>query len=61
MMQFLYPLDANLVKAYELKYKGQYDSTRKKWKGGSLERLVREQGERLKMPSRHLTPQIKFD
>ena len=61
MMQFLYPLDADLVKAYELKYRGQYDARQKKWKGGSLERLVREQGERLKLPQRHLTPQIKFD
>src|SRR3990167_5590431 len=61
MMQFLYPLDANLVKAYELKYKGQYDARQKKWKGGSLERMVREMGERLKLPQRHLTPQIKFD
>ena len=61
MMQFLYPLDAQLVKAYELKYKGQYDSSRKKWVGGSLERLVREQGERLKLPTRHLTPQINWD
>src|SRR3990167_1075373 len=61
MMQFLYPLEENLVKAYELKYKGQYDSRKKKWVGGSLERLVREQGERLKLPSRHLTPQLKWD
>lgn len=61
MMQFLYPLDAPLVKVYELKYKGQYIPQKKKWIGGSLERLVREQGERLKLPTRHLTPQIKFD
>ena len=61
MMQFLYPLDANLVKTYELKYKGQYSQQKKRWIGGSLERLVREAGERNKLPSRHLTPQIKFD
>ena len=61
MMQFLYPLDAQLVKAYELKYKGNYDSRQKKWKGGSLERLVKEQGERLKLPQRHQTPQLSWD
>src|SRR3990167_8843588 len=61
MMQFLYPLDANLVKAYELKYKGQYSQQKKRWIGGSLERMVRAEGERNKLPSRHLTPQIKFD
>ena len=61
MMQFLYPLDANLVKTYELKYKGSYDSRRKKWIGGSLEKLVRECGERLKLPSRHLTPQLRWN
>lgn len=60
MMQFLYPLDAQLVKAYELKYKGNYDNRKKRWVGGSLERLVTEQGERKKLPSRHLQPQIKW-
>src|SRR3990167_6487134 len=61
MVQFLYPLDDQLVKAYELKYKGQYDARQKKWKGGSLEKMVIEQGERRKLPSRHLQPQISWD
>ena len=59
--QFLYPQDHNRVKAYELKYRGQYDARQKKWIGGSLERLVREQGEKFKQPKRRLTPQIKWD
>src|SRR3990167_5247532 len=61
MMQFLYPLDANLVKAYELKYRGTWNPRTKRWVGGSLEKMVREMGERLKLPSRHLTPQLKWD
>ena len=59
MMQFLYPLDANLVKAYELKYK-ILDPRTGKVVGGSLRKLIDEQGERLKMPTRHLTPQIQW-
>lgn len=59
--QFLYPQDHARVKSYELKYKGQYNPNRKKWVGGSLERLTREQGEHLKLPLRKLKPQISFN
>ena len=61
MMQFLYPLDSTLVKTYELKYKGTWNSFKKRWVGGSLERMVTEMGERKKLPSRHLQPQISWE
>lgn len=59
--QFLYPIDHPRVKAYELKYRGQYDARHKKWVGGSLERLIRQEGERYKMKQTKLKPQISFD
>lgn len=59
--QFLYPVDHARVKAYELKYRGQYDARKKTWVGGSLERLIREQGERYKLPQRKMLPQVKWD
>ena len=59
--QFLYPVDHARVKAYELKYRGQYDARKKTWIGGSLERLIREQGERYKLPQRKMLPQVKWD
>lgn len=59
--QFLYPQDHPRVKAFELKYRGQYDGRKKRWIGGSLERLVREAGERIKLPSRKLLPQISWN
>ena len=58
--QFLYPQDNNIIKAYELKYRGQYDSRKRKWVGGSLERLVAEQGEKYKLPTRKLRPQLSW-
>lgn len=43
------------------RYKGQYDVRKAKWVGGELERLIREQGERLKLPTRKLRPQLSFN
>ena len=56
----LYPSDSPIVAKYELKYRGTYNRQTKKWVGGSLEQLVREQGERLKMPQRKLKPQLSW-
>lgn len=51
----------NQVTGYEKKYRGQYDARKQKWVGGSLERIVTEQGERKKMPLKKLTPPIRFN
>ena|SRR3990167_7451181 len=60
--QFIYPNNHEIVKSYELKYRGQYDSRKKKWVGGSLQTLIKEQGERIKLPQRKLTPsQLSWD
>lgn len=48
------------VQYWERKYKGQYEPRTKKWVGGELQTLIKEQGERIKMPQAKLRPQIKF-
>lgn len=58
--QFLYPNDHNIVKSYEARY-GLHDPNKGRRVGGAIERLVREQGEREKIPSRKLIPQVKWD
>ena len=59
--QFLYPPNSPNISAYETRYKGRYDARKKKWVGGLLERLVREQGERFKMTQKKLRPQILWN
>ena len=49
------------VKHWLEKYKGKYDIRTRKWVGGELQILIREQGERVKLPQRKLVPQTSFD
>ena len=56
----VYPTDDKRIQVYERRYRGQYDARTRKWVGGSLERMIREMGERIKLPTKKLIPQIKF-
>jgi hypothetical protein len=60
MAQFLYPPDSTIPQAYLNKYK-ILDPRTGKVVGGSLRKMIREQGERLKLPKRHQTPQIRWN
>ena len=57
----VYPTDDKRIQVYERRYRGQYDARTRKWVGGSLERMIREMGERIKLPTKKLIPQIKFN
>ena len=59
--QFLYPQDSQIVAGYEVRYRGKYDARKRKWVGGLLEKLVREQGERPKMKQTKLRPLLSWD
>lgn len=57
--QFLYPNNHEVVKSYELKY-GVHDPRVGRRVGGAIERMVREQGEREKLPLKKWTPQVSW-
>ena len=49
------------VQHWLTRYKGRYDARTKKWTGGELEKLIREQGERIKIPQKKLKPQLNWN
>lgn len=57
---FIYPMDDKRIAIYEQKYRGQYEPRTRKWVGGSLQKIVREQGERIKLPQSKLRPQLAW-